>query len=243
MKKAIQLTTKIILAGFIAICMSMTSCEKEAVTQKYLEQIKELEEEIVLLKKQLDEINEEVKEPDFIIPVENALELYGLYTPRAALIDSIVGEDGQGNPFEATRNFYMELDDLEQYLRFVRQETKNRKIDVSGYSFYFGIYPDNYPRDNKLYAKRQTLFIAPTTKRTLSNGEVKHASFSIGPNNEPLFLDDFFERQRNTKVGSIMKGKKMNQASLFNFFATTSTYSVQSLIANELTGSPPKGNQ
>ncbi|WP_025741073.1 hypothetical protein [Aquimarina pacifica] len=240
MKKVIHQTAKTILISLLLIGLS--SCDKEMVNQEYLKQIEELKKEIVELKKQLDDRDGEVKEPDFIIPIENARQLYGLYTPRAELIDSIVREDGQGKPFQATRNFHLEIDDLQQYLRFVRQETKNRKIEVSGYSFYFGIYPDDYPRDQKLYAKRQTLFIAPTIKRA-SNGVVSHAAFSIGENNEPLFLDDFFNDRKSTKVGSnTLNGKKMNQASLFNF-STTSTYSAQSLVANELTGSPPKGNQ
>jgi len=191
-----------------------------------------------------------IEKPDFIISLEQAKKYYHLYDDRAKLIEDTVKTDGQGKPFVATRSFFLSNEYLDTYMKYVKQRTKELKIAPSGFRLYYGIYPDDYPRGDKLYAKRQNFFIAPTLSVSPKTGR-KNEGFTL--NNvdgkiDVIPLDSLFEEKdidpnqtkKENRTGAIdQKTKQVQEASFLNFFTANTIQDDDSLIGNEVNQTPP----
>ncbi len=91
--------------------------------------------------------------PKKCIKVEEAKELQKEWCcTRTPEIDNCLG-------FEDTREFWWSVEELEEYLAYVKKESKEQGIDDPGIRMYFGAYPASKCKSKKGYA---TVFLAPT---------------------------------------------------------------------------------
>lgn len=67
----------------------------------------------------------------------------------------------QGQGYEDTREFWYSLDELQEYLDYVREKSSMQDIKNPGIRIYLSAYPKT--ADKKSYT---TLFLAPTKKNT-----------------------------------------------------------------------------
>ena len=182
-----------------------------------------------ILRKLCKEKPIQYKKPENIIKAEQAVKMYHNYNRRVELINKAYQIDGNGEDFRSTRSLFYDLDDLYNYLGYIKQQSKKAKINPSGVRIYFAEYDEDYIRDKKSdYAKRQTIFITPTVEH---QGE--HLGYTLDKNFKIRYLFDLLSKQFSKE----------------NIFMKEASYSrnpdildPNSLIANEFTGSPPKGN-
>ncbi|MBG6133032.1 hypothetical protein IWQ47_004268 [Aquimarina sp. EL_43] len=238
MDKLINLTKTIAIAALFLV--SLSSCDKKHDNDKYLKQIKELKQEIAELKKQLGTIND--RKPDNIIDLEFASQLYHNYdTTRIKWTNDYIQKHSGQEKFKATRSLYYNLDDLYNYLAYIKRISKEANVKPSGLRFYFGAYAKDYKRDDgdTAYAHRQTIFITPTIAKQVGK-ETMHLGYTLS--------NDFKVELLKDKIGTDSRGKSANgssmqKASLFNFNSSTNMFGENSTIANEIAGSPPKGDE
>lgn len=62
----------------------------------------------------------------------------------------------RGGKYKDTRDFWYSLDELQEYLDYVREKSKEQGVTKPGIRFYLGAYPG---ATNKGYS---TIFLAPT---------------------------------------------------------------------------------
>ncbi len=87
----------------------------------------------------------------------------------------------RGQGYEDTREFWYSLDELQEYLDYVREKSKGQGVEKPGIRFYLGAYPKT--KEKKGYA---TVFLAPTKE---APGEPESAEEDSDPNNyeiEPM---------------------------------------------------------
>ena len=93
------------------------------------------------------------KVPEKCISVEEARELHkewcGTRTPH---IHKCIG-------FEDTREFWWSVEELQEYLKYVKKQSKKMGIDNPGIRMYLGAYPSSKCKMHRGYS---TLFLAPT---------------------------------------------------------------------------------
>lgn len=77
--------------------------------------------------------------------------------------------------YEDTREFWYSLDELQEYLDYVREKSKEQGIEKPGIRFYLGAYPTT--REKKGYS---TMFLSPTKE---SRGETESTDENTDPNN------------------------------------------------------------
>lgn len=87
-------------------------------------------------------------------------------------------ERGQG--YEDTREFWYSLEELQEYLDYVRGKSKEQGIEKPGIRIYFGAYPKD---DNK--KSFSTVFLSPT-KEIKSNEKIEEGSDENNYEIEPL---------------------------------------------------------
>ena len=93
------------------------------------------------------------KIPEKCISVEEARELHNEWcNTRTPRIDDCMG-------FEDTREFWWSVEELEEYLKYVKKQSRKQGIDNPGIRIYFGAYQLSKCKSKKGYA---TLFLAPT---------------------------------------------------------------------------------
>ncbi|RZS98920.1 hypothetical protein [Aquimarina brevivitae] len=235
MKKLTNLFTLIVFifgATLLGSCDNLQTGDQSAQLADYKKKIEEYEKTIASLKERLE--SEQGSKPDNIITSRFAKNLYDNYTTRAEWISETVGADGDGERFMATRSLYYDLNELYNYLAYVRKQSSEAKVRPSGVRFYFGIYPEDYVRDrSKNYAKRTTFFIAPTVARKM-NDKVVHLGYTLD--------NDFNVQLLSETIGVDQFGKaRMQKGSLFNFNLFQELDEKNSLIANEMGSSPPIG--
>ncbi|WP_103866936.1 hypothetical protein [Aquimarina sp. I32.4] len=237
MDKLIYLTKRILILG--VLILGLSSCEQNQGNKKYIKEIDELKQKIDELKEQIGHVNSD--KPSNIIDVKFAAQLYHNYdTTRVKWTDNHIRRQSKNKNFNATRSLYYDLDSLYNYLAYIKRISKEANVETSGLRFYFGAYSNDYVRnDSKAYAYRQTIFIAPTTPKQVEK-EIIHFGYTLS--------DDFKVELLKDKIGTHSRdhsksGGSIQKASLFNFNLNTNMYGGNSTIANELTGSPPRGNE
>ncbi|MDH7445441.1 hypothetical protein [Aquimarina sp. 2201CG14-23] len=239
-----QQTNPIKKSVMVALALVLiTSCKEgdqssNAELKKCKKKIETLEKENRALKEQLGSIND--KRPDNIIQSDFAKDIYHLYDKREELINEVVGTDGEDNDFKATRSLFYDLDDLNNYLAYVKKQSRKAKVKPTGLRFYFALYPDDYLRGekDKKYAKRQTIFIAPTKEVKDAAGNTEQLGYTLDNNYGVQLLReklDFDSRATDKK------GKSYQKASFLNFSNNTQEIEENSLIADEVAGTPPMG--
>lgn len=91
--------------------------------------------------------------PKKCITKEEARELQHVWCcTRTPEIDKCIG-------FEDAREFYWSVEELQEYLKYVKKKSKKQGIDNPGIRMYFGAYPESKCKNKKGYA---TIFLAPT---------------------------------------------------------------------------------
>lgn len=112
--------------------------------------------------------------PQKCIPVEEARELQNNWKKsRGKAIEA-----GQG--YEDTREFWYSLDELQEYLDYVREKSKEQGVKNPGIRFYLSAY-------SKLPKKKSftTIFLAPTRENEdeVEVEEVNENNYEIAPLN------------------------------------------------------------
>jgi hypothetical protein len=77
--------------------------------------------------------------------------------------------------YEDTREFWYSLDELQEYLDYVREKSKAQGVEKPGIRFYLGAYPTT--KEEKGYS---TMFLSPTKE---AQGETEGANEDSDPNN------------------------------------------------------------
>ncbi|WP_438711738.1 hypothetical protein ACSTS3_03955 [Aquimarina muelleri] len=118
------------------------------------------------------------KRPKKCITPEEAKELQHAWCcTRTPEIDKCVG-------FEDTREFYWSVEELQEYLKYVKKQSKKQGIDNPGIRIYFGAYPKGKCKMNKGYS---TVFLAPTgapSGELGKGGDSAPNNYSIEPFNQ-----------------------------------------------------------
>ncbi|MFD2564023.1 hypothetical protein [Aquimarina rubra] len=246
MKRQTNPIKQYVLIAFAFILM--TSCKEAAQTADSSElaackeKIEAYEKEIAALKEQLGDVadGKHRRRPENIIQSDFAKEIYHLYDKREELINEVVGQDGEGNDFKATRSLFYDIDDLQQYIKYVKIKSRKAGVTPSGFRFYFALYPDNYVRnrENKKYAKRQTFFLAPTKEVKDAEGNIEHLGYTLDNKFNVELLKE--KIGLDSRIGK--DGKVYQKAGFFNLNLNLEEEE-NSLIANEVTGTPPMGKQ
>ncbi|MGY5850568.1 hypothetical protein [Salegentibacter sp. F14] len=87
----------------------------------------------------------------------------------------------RGQGYEDTREFWYSLDELQEYLDYVREKSKEQGVEKPGIRFYLGAYPKT--KNEKGYT---TMFLAPTKE---AGGDQESTQEDSDPNNyeiEPM---------------------------------------------------------
>lgn len=77
--------------------------------------------------------------------------------------------------YEDTREFWYSLDELQEYLDYVREKSREQGVKKPGIRFYLGAYPTT--KEKRGYS---TMFLAPTKE---APGEMESADEDSDPNN------------------------------------------------------------
>ncbi|QHI35380.1 hypothetical protein IMCC3317_07260 [Kordia antarctica] len=89
-----------------------------------------------------------------LITSQQASELNACYKEKQ---HSVFGTE---NDHDSCCSNWYSLEDLEGYINYVKQNALEKKINVDGIRFYFGVYPENMKDKSK--AGQNTLFMCPT---------------------------------------------------------------------------------
>lgn len=96
-----------------------------------------------------------MEKPKKLISVEEAKELQKNWVEsRGKAI-----KKGQGH--DDTREFWYSLEELQEYLDYVREKSKEQGVEKPGIRIYFGAYPRT--NNKKSYS---TIFLAPTKEKS-----------------------------------------------------------------------------
>ncbi len=224
-------------------CILVTSCTGDGNNpspdlKKCKKKIETLQKEIRDLKEQLGALGNTEK-PKNIIHPDFATEMYLLYDERERMINEVVGTDGEGSDFKATRSLWYDIDDLYNYLGYIKDKSSKAQVETTGFRFYFSLYPEDYVRNgkDKKYAKRQTFFIAPTKEVKDATGNIEHQGYTLDDDYKVVLLQDKFDSIPGKG------GKKYQKAALFNFNMAFGDSGQNSTVSNELSGTPPLGDK
>lgn len=61
---------------------------------------------------------------------------------------------------EDANNVWFSVEELENYIHYIKAKGKKKGYDVNGIRFYYGVYPDERKYEEK--AGRMTIFLTPT---------------------------------------------------------------------------------
>lgn len=85
----------------------------------------------------------------------------------------------RGQGYEDTREFWCSLDELQEYLNYVREKSAEQGVKNPGIRFYLGAYPKN--ENKKGYS---TIFLAPTKEKKAEDSEE-----GVDPNDNNYEID------------------------------------------------------
>ncbi|MBE4950393.1 hypothetical protein [Chryseobacterium culicis] len=79
-----------------------------------------------------------------------------------------------------SRRYWFSLEDMEGYIKYVKENAKKQKLKNPGIRIYMGKYPMNHPKNRMAkpeYAGYQTIFLVPTAQqRNRTNAKSRSAS-------------------------------------------------------------------
>ena len=123
-------------------------------------------------------MKKEIQRPQKCITEEEARELQDTWcNKRAKHLKKELG-------FEDTREFHWSVAELEDYLAFVKQESKKQGVKNPGVRIYMGAYPKEKCKMKKGYS---TLFLAPTGSKPGASGKdgiADENNYGIAPFNK-----------------------------------------------------------
>lgn len=111
--------------------------------------------------------------PEKCITVEEARELQNRW------VGSRGKEIERGQGYQDTREFYFSLEELQDYIKYVKEESEKKGAVNPGIRIYFGAYPQGKFNRNKSYS---TVFLAPTHEVTNSPTSIEN-NYEIDPYN------------------------------------------------------------
>ncbi len=118
------------------------------------------------------------KRPEKCISIEKAKELQQNWCDhRAHHLHKCLGH-------EDAREFWWSVEELEEYLAYVKEESAKQGIKNPGIRAYFGAYPQKTCKHGKGLS---TLFLAPTGSKAKSlgkDGEPEPNNYDIAPLND-----------------------------------------------------------
>lgn len=119
------------------------------------------------------DLSKKYKKPKKCISVKQARELQEVWCDtRTPEIDKCLG-------FEDTREFWWSVEELLEYINYVKEESTKQGIDNPGIRIYFGAYPKGKCEMKKGYS---TVFLAPTegpNEETLKGGDSANNNYDI----------------------------------------------------------------
>ncbi|MBO9584757.1 MAG: hypothetical protein J7574_11415 [Flavobacterium sp.] len=108
--------------------------------------------------------------PSQLITKEFARQLNVNYNNKKASLRALKDEKEDANAI------WYSLEELENYIHYIKTNGANDGYNVDGIRFYFGVYPDDEVHGEK--AGLTTLFLVPTGKKA-ANNNTKVQSFSL----------------------------------------------------------------
>ena len=173
-----------------------------------------------------DEMEQEtVKPPSGIITLETADTLFMNYKNRRS--ENIIAFESEfqaeGKPFVPTQFISFSIEDIQSYLDFVAQETKNSGATPDSLRIYLG--NNGEKARSRKNVRRNTVFILPAA--------------SVGGDYGGIFIDS---KGRAALIRDWMKQQKMGQKSKASFLPSFSSPLLQgdgSLVLNRGGSAPP----
>ncbi|AOC96937.1 hypothetical protein BB050_03858 [Flavobacterium anhuiense] len=108
-------------------------------------------------------------QPSQLITKEFARQLNSNYNNKRASL--VAGKEEK----EDANAIWYSLEELENYIHYIKTNGAKDGYNVDGIRFYFGVYPDDEKHGEK--AGLTTLFLVPTGKKTENNTQVQ--SFAL----------------------------------------------------------------
>jgi len=106
-----------------------------------------------------------------------------LFDEYSATNNKVLMQSRNGNP--DSRWYWFSIEEMEGYIKYVKENAKEKNLQNVGIRIYMGKYPANHPT-NKMakpeYAGYQTVFLMPTTKT--QNSENRQKRRGVADENE-----------------------------------------------------------
>ncbi len=238
LSKYIALFTVLIISIFF-----FHSCQQDSTVdvfqeEEYIKKIEAYEAKIASLEEKLGQEKSNRRRPSNIIDFRKAQQIYKAYDNRADLISEVVGPVNDINNsargaarFEPTRSLFYEISELRKYLAYIDDLSKKADIKPTGLRFYFALYPRDHVSSSgsNENARRQTIFIAPTTERKYED-RIVQMGYTLDNNFKVVFLN---------KDSGFSHLRRNRNKSTTSYFGKTSGHDKYSLIANDLGATPP----
>ncbi len=175
--------TKIIYLVLIAFAITITSCQKPHKPDKPAQEDNDTREKLL----------------EKIITLEDAVDKYKKYSDdRIDLLKETL-ERRYEPGFEDTRTVWFDIEIIQEYLDYVKEESKKVGIEPKGVQFYFGVISNKETSQKK---NHQTFFVAPTKTNDPESG------YTLDANGKPILLKDKLKdnyesspNQKNEKAG------------------------------------------
>lgn len=212
--------------------------------------------------------NGQVDAPEEIVTLATAKNLYDTYEKRRVDLiqkyeDSIDGfynddkvrqeqstqetqqdpNDPNGERFDVARYVSWDYGTIKAYLKYVEQEAKAAKVDISTLRFYFS----NYPPDatSAVHPRQNTIMITPTLHE--NDREYIYSIDDSDPENpRPILLSDSFGPVKSKGMGDANgKDKRVYASFLPNAEGSSTDYLIfpyqsgNSMTMNRGSGAPP----
>lgn len=183
----------------------------------------------------------DVKQPDNIIPIRQAKEMYDEYSEKKVPLLSQI-EPKDGSKFHPTRYIEYTLEDLKHYIDYIESESEKAKVDISGVRIYLGAYPDEdkFNSGGKIkYPNQESILITPIAKNDGEDMAYFTRSDKVGGDRYPVFTKGLGEELLTVNG---YRTRKMNEGSMLPFLTVQDTTEDRSLTMNRGFVVPPPKN-